>query len=261
MRLFNNMYPQEVAGLVLIDSTPEGYSQRFLPTMSKKFKEAYNKQFTLEGDLQEFMESLEQLHISNRVTDTPTIVVAAGKKAHYSIESQFLWNRMQEEILRFTTNGQFIHAENSAHYIQNDEPNLVINTIEKMISQANVSSNEQIITDIDTLLKALSESWSISTSSKWSLENPAKGQCGVTSLVVQDLLGGEIVKTFTQEGWHFCNMLNGIRYDFTVSQFENEFLYTDIFSNRAEAFQDTSLIQYLTLKESVLKAIKAGGGK
>ncbi|WP_010194338.1 alpha/beta fold hydrolase [Bacillus sp. m3-13] len=133
MRLFNNLYPQEVAGLVLIDSTPEDYPERFLPSMSDEFKEAYNKQFTLEGDFHEFKESLHQLHLSNRVTDTPTIVMSAGKKAHYSKGSQALWNSMQEEILRFTTQGEFIVAENSAHYIQNDEPLLVINTIKKLI--------------------------------------------------------------------------------------------------------------------------------
>jgi pimeloyl-ACP methyl ester carboxylesterase len=263
MRLFNNLYPQEVAGLVLIDSTPEDYPERFLPTMSEEFKESYNKQFTLEGDLQDFTESLEQLHICNRVTDAPTIVVSAGKKAHYSKESQLLWNRMQQEILRFTLNGQFIIAENSTHYIQNDEPNLVINSIERLIEslQANDYSNEQITTEKGTLLDALLESWSISTSSKWSPEIPAKGQCGVTALVVQDLLGGEIVKTLMSEGWHFYNSVNGTRHDFTVSQFENELLYADILSNRAEAFQDTHLKQYLTLKENVLKAIKAGGDK
>ena len=258
MRLFNNMYPEEVAGLVLIDSTPEDYQERFLPSMSDEFKEAYIKQFTLEGDFHEFKESLDQLHVSNKITDTPTIVVSAGKKAHYSNESQALWNRMQEEILSFTTNGQFIIAENSAHYIQNDEPELVINTIERLIKSlpAIDYANEQENIDKDTLIDAFSISWSSSTSSKWSTENPAEGQCGVTSLVVHDFLGGVIVKTLLQEGWHFYNMVNGVRYDFTVSQFENEISYTDIPSNRSEAFQDTNLKQYLTLKENVLNAIK-----
>ncbi len=257
MRLFNNMYPQEVAGLVLIDSTPEDYQERFLPFMSDEFKEAYNKQFTLEGDFHEFKESLDQLHFSNRITDTPTIVVSAGKKAHYSNESQALWNRMQEEILRFTTKGEFVVVEKSTHYIQNDEPLLVINTIEKLIKSLPLIDyvNEHEIFDKETLLHALFESWSVSTSSKWSPENPAKGQCGVTSLIVQDFLGGEILKTRMPEGWHFYNRVNGIRYDFTVSQFENDIQYSDIFSNRAEAFQDTNLNQYLTLKENVSKAI------
>ena len=42
------------------------------------------------------------------------------------------------------------------------------------------------------IYEALIRSWSIETSSKWTIENPAKGQCGVTALVVQDIYGGEI---------------------------------------------------------------------
>ncbi len=40
------------------------------------------------------------------------------------------------------------------------------------------------------IYEALIRSWSIETSSKWTTENPAKGQCGVTALVVQDIYGG-----------------------------------------------------------------------
>lgn len=46
-----------------------------------------------------------------------------------------------------------------------------------------------IITD------ALFQSWSLRSSSKWTKDNPAMGQCGVTALVVNDLIGGEIMKT------------------------------------------------------------------
>ena len=45
------------------------------------------------------------------------------------------------------------------------------------------------------LLKALRKSWSNQSSSKWSIDTPAKGQCGVTALVVNDILGGKIYKT------------------------------------------------------------------
>lgn len=101
------------------------------------------------------------------------------------------------------------------------------------------------------LQKALLESWSIHSSSKWTKENPAKGQCGVTALVVNDILGGHIKKTLLFEGWHFYNEINGVRYDFTVSQFNEEIRYLDIFSNRKEAFLDTNHKQYDYLKQSV----------
>jgi hypothetical protein len=43
---------------------------------------------------------------------------------------------------------------------------------------------------IENVRDALYKSWSLESSSKWTRENPANGQCGVTSLVVNDLLGG-----------------------------------------------------------------------
>ncbi|MBC6974766.1 hypothetical protein H9I32_20955 [Bacillus sp. Xin] len=105
--------------------------------------------------------------------------------------------------------------------------------------------------EVAEMYEILIKSWSIETSSKWTIENPAKGQCGVTSLVVHDLLGGEIKKTPVGEAWHFYNMINGKRYDFTATQFFEEIVYMDITSNREEAFADTNQRQYYALKQKV----------
>jgi hypothetical protein len=105
---------------------------------------------------------------------------------------------------------------------------------------------------IEQIMNALSKSWSLESSSKWSKYNPAKGQCGVTTLVVNDLLGGEIKKTKLPDGWHFYNMINGRRHDFTASQFIEDILYMDIPSNREEAYKDTNDKQYNYLKQNVL---------
>ncbi|REB76097.1 YunG family protein [Bacillus sp. 522_BSPC] len=105
---------------------------------------------------------------------------------------------------------------------------------------------------IKEIKKALLKSWSLESSSKWSLNNPAKGQCGVTALVVNDLLGGEIKKTKLPEGWHFYNFINKKRCDLTATQFKEDILYEDILSNREEAFTDTNEKQYNYLKQKVI---------
>ena len=133
MRMFATEYENEVCGIVLVDSTPEDYRQRFLPTMPQDFQQAYNKQFVLEGNYDEFMESLMQLKETRRKLNTPLIVLSAGKKAHYSTESQELWNEMQREILEISSEGELVIAENSAHYIQDDEPELVVRSVKKLI--------------------------------------------------------------------------------------------------------------------------------
>ncbi|WP_033717952.1 YunG family protein [Bacillus cereus] len=102
----------------------------------------------------------------------------------------------------------------------------------------------------------LTKSWSIETSSKWTSENPVKGQCGVTALVVQDLYGGEIKKTKVGGVWHFYNLIDGKVLDFTETQFNEELNYMDVKSNREEAFADTNDKQYDILKEKIMKELK-----
>lgn len=133
MRMYATEFPDEVCGLVLVDSTPEEYRERFLPSMPGDFQEAYNKQFVREGNYDEFMESLQQLKDTRRRLNVPLIVLSAGKKAHYSAESQALWNDMQRELLEISSQGEMVIAENSAHYIQRDEPEVIVNAVRKLI--------------------------------------------------------------------------------------------------------------------------------
>lgn len=134
VRLYASIYPQEVSGIVLVDSTPEDYRERFLPTMSMEFQKAYNNQFIYEGSYDEFIESLIQLKENKKKMDVPLIVLAAGKKAHYSRESQELWNEMQKDILDISTMSELVIVDNSTHYIQNDNPKVIVNAIKKLLS-------------------------------------------------------------------------------------------------------------------------------
>lgn len=72
----------------------------------------------------------------------------------------------------------------------------------------------------------IQRAWAADTAhmGQWDPEQPAKGQCAVTALLVQELLGGGIVKAdFTDieaSGTHYWNMLpNGQALDLTQAQF------------------------------------------
>jgi hypothetical protein len=80
---------------------------------------------------------------------------------------------------------------------------------------------------VEDLSYALNKSWSLESSFKWNYNNPACGQCGGTSLVINDLLGGEILKTLLPQGWHFYNIIQGVHYDFIASQFVSIIVYED----------------------------------
>ncbi|MBU9709901.1 hypothetical protein KSP24_23690 [Paenibacillus sp. AK121] len=97
------------------------------------------------------------------------------------------------------------------------------------------------------LEKALFQAWSLESSSKWTANNPAAGQCGVTALVVQDRLGGDILKTWLDSGWHYYNRIGEDIIDFTKSQFLSLPQYQHVQSSREEAFSDTNAEQYAAL--------------
>lgn len=81
---------------------------------------------------------------------------------------------------------------------------------------------------------AIVASWSVETcdpvdASDWSQGNPARGQCGVTALVVHDLIGGELLvadvvhSDGSRQGVHYWNRLpSGEELDLTRGQFASD---------------------------------------
>lgn len=86
--------------------------------------------------------------------------------------------------------------------------------------------------DIHEIINTLRVSWSAETAfeaSAWTPDNPARGQCAVSSLLVQDLLGGEIVRFAAEykgeQEKHFANSVDGALIDVTRSQYGTEAVF------------------------------------
>ncbi|WP_435059785.1 YunG family protein [Streptomyces sp. bgisy060] len=87
-----------------------------------------------------------------------------------------------------------------------------------------------LLADIE---RAVRGSWSADTCtpefrSRWSPDNPARDQCGVTAMVVNDLLGGDLIRgevhvNGERVDYHWWNRLGtGIEIDLTREQFGPE---------------------------------------
>jgi len=107
--------------------------------------------------------------------------------------------------------------------------------------------------DQNRTLAALYHSWSIVTADQWTLDNPAKGQCNVTAVLVHDLFGGEILKTPLESGAHFYNRIDGERMDFTASQFAEPISYADIVTDREDAAGGATRHELTTLRQAFEK--------
>ncbi|MER5847765.1 hypothetical protein ABT126_12080 [Streptomyces sp. NPDC002012] len=84
--------------------------------------------------------------------------------------------------------------------------------------------------NFNDLERAIRGGWGADTTTpdhrpNWTPDNPARDQCGVTALVVHDLLGGELVRgevhvSGERVDYHWWNRLGmGIEVDLTREQF------------------------------------------
>ncbi len=91
-----------------------------------------------------------------------------------------------------------------------------------------------LLSDIEAALRS---SWGPDTSpsderTRWDAGNPARGQCGVTALVVHDLLGGDLLRGEVhvdgeRTDYHWWNRLGmGVEIDLTREQFRPDEVVT-----------------------------------
>jgi hypothetical protein len=124
---------------------------------------------------------------------------------------------------------------------------------------------------LEQVTDALQRSWSAYTAfsaEEWSPQNPARGQCVVTALVIQDIFGGELQKLKTRfkdkSESHYRNILpDDTTVDATRSQYPPEQLFTVSTINfngypslREKLFSEANTeSRYKLLRTHVLKAL------
>ena len=80
----------------------------------------------------------------------------------------------------------------------------------------------------------------------WSEDNPSYGQCVVTALVMQEIIGGDIYECTVNKKKHFYNVSpDGRTYDFTQEQFGGAFI---IYANTKKRTRE-SLLKVANVRE------------
>lgn len=106
--------------------------------------------------------------------------------------------------------------------------------------------------DVQAVQAALRQAWSPRSSSQWTANAPAVGQCSPTALVIHECFGGTILKTPIGSAWHFYNRIAGHRFDFTAEQFEIAPAYEDHLATRDEALLNCTEEQHVALSRDFM---------
>jgi pimeloyl-ACP methyl ester carboxylesterase len=184
VRLYASLYPNEVAGMVLVDASHPDQDNRF-PAELKNMERSWERDAELlelatpfgiprllgvcdedarvraadcnwnsarEGlaELKRFHESAAQLAATGSLGDMPLAVLSHDPDKPSSEMPPDLaksvnaeWEKMQEELAHLSTRGTQTIAKGSAHYIQNDRPDVVISAVRSIVDQAraNLAAN------------------------------------------------------------------------------------------------------------------------
>jgi pimeloyl-ACP methyl ester carboxylesterase len=148
-QLYASRYPDETAGLVLIDAVHSEYFARRFALLQgllppAQFGQARRALLKPRSEL----EDAEQLDIVRSQAEVraafrrsplrpmPLVVLARGRGPQTGIagKDEALWRQLQAELARLLPGGQLIVAERSGHSIQSDQPELVVAAVRDIVN-------------------------------------------------------------------------------------------------------------------------------
>jgi pimeloyl-ACP methyl ester carboxylesterase len=169
MRLFASLYPQETAGLVLVDAPHEGQLEDFLqyyllgqidphgllqpfwrPELLADLTDTDLAPFApwfgmapktlraILGEMTAFDESSQELRTADVQPDLPLVVIMHGRRVFPEgalgdrLEQQ--WLELQRELASRYQSSTFIIAQESAHNVLFEQPELIVSAIRKLLA-------------------------------------------------------------------------------------------------------------------------------
>ncbi|MBI4154324.1 hypothetical protein HY501_03230 [Candidatus Woesearchaeota archaeon] len=112
---------------------------------------------------------------------------------------------------------------------------------------------------------ALNNSWSPETTNSWEPENPSRGQCAVTAVVINDFFSGEILCSDAilpdgKKESHYYNVINGEEVDLTRQQFPQGTVFTEG-KKKLQSLKGNNYVEpFKTTREYILAFPKQGEG-
>ena len=142
-QLFARQFPNEVTGVVLLDSShpdqevmrraQEGTIRRAITDIFYWFDLVTHPRRHTE--VSSFAETTNQIRAAPPFPDIPLVVISAGKKPpSWLVGGKFarIFQENQQRLVALSPQGRQIISEKSGHFVQNDAPEIVIQAIREV---------------------------------------------------------------------------------------------------------------------------------
>ncbi len=146
-RLFASSYPDEVAGLVLIDSAHEEQDERRRDMVPADLFATEQQMINSNEEGIDIAASFDEMRAANPFRPMPLIVISAGQDdptrypAEWPMEAEaLLHDELQRDLAALVPGGRHIVAKQSGHYIQQSQPDVIVTAIREVV-QAVIDSS------------------------------------------------------------------------------------------------------------------------
>ncbi len=139
VELFARLYPEEVAGVVLVDSRHPEFTQRCedaldkggcgVPEIMKAVMPGHMKR-----ELDSAVKTADQIRAAPSFPAIELVVLSRGKGKEDK-EWQKLWMEMQQEYAKLTGHSKHIVSAESGHYVHHDDPRAVIEAVRGVVER------------------------------------------------------------------------------------------------------------------------------
>lgn len=138
VRVFAGAYPEDVAGLVLIDPAPENFYERAArehPDVWKPMLEEQNRRIATRGpghqaEWAAWDATMRQARASDRTVKAPVVLLTATKAVD---ELQGIWIDEHRKWAERTPNVSHILVEGAGHAIHRDNPSAVLLAVRRLL--------------------------------------------------------------------------------------------------------------------------------
>lgn len=151
-RLYAATYPQDVAGLVLLDTAHEDFMDAFVEGVAGEYTyvQGIDAEPGLDVALSQAELGAEREGQATPLGELPLVVIARGQQApNPDLTAEDLqeklkrWQEVQADLATLSTDSTFIVAEESGHFIHLYQPELVVDVIRQMIAPEAESANKK----------------------------------------------------------------------------------------------------------------------
>lgn len=138
-RLFADNYPEEVAGIIFVDSAHEEMFNLYKLIAPKEYESTRTEFVNPEGTFNDLLNSaaeVRKVRKNDAIRNIP-ITVLSAENTDLKVPGPILvgWAQLQKDISALSDKSKQITVKGAGHMIQDDNPQAIIDEIKEMISK------------------------------------------------------------------------------------------------------------------------------